>query len=180
MASMSIGRTAEFEEILLPHASLADRCWLRSRWRHRRSSAHGFPHEAEPNTFSGSDARIVAQTKRCTDASLHALESRPCRSTGQAKRQAHLWTAAQLVGGSASGQPRGESSPARVQNIRRSRPGSNQSHGVRNNDAWRLPGSTPHDRHRLAVSSMALALGVPQLGVGLPEPGRHGSSSEHA
>ena len=90
MASMSIGRTAEFEEILLPHASLADRCWLRSRWRHRRSSAYGSQHEAEPNTFSGSGVPTLPRSEHGSGARRCALEAPPCRSAGQAKRRAHL------------------------------------------------------------------------------------------
>jgi len=41
-----------------------------------------------------------------------------------------------------------------------------------------LRGQAPRE-HRLAVSAVALVLGVPQLGHQLPGPGRHGSSSEH-
>jgi hypothetical protein len=127
MASRSIGRTAEFEEILLPHASLADRCWLRSRWRHRRSSAYGSQHVAEPNTFSGSCAPSFARAGRWGGVTRHALESRPFRPAGQAKRPAHLRRGSQLGGGSAGGQPRGEQSPGRVPNVCRSRPGADQA-----------------------------------------------------
>jgi hypothetical protein len=85
----------------------------------------------------------LARTGRCGGVSLHALESRPFRPAGQAKRRAHLGRGSQLDGGSSSGQPRGEQSPGRVQIVCRSRPGANQSDGVRNNGAWRLAGSSP-------------------------------------
>ena len=85
----------------------------------------------------------------------HALESHPFRPAGQAKRRAHLGRGSQLCGGSSSGQPRGEQSPGRVQNVCRSRPGANPSDGVRNYGAGRLAGSSPTKHGSSSLRSRA-------------------------
>jgi len=105
------------------------------------------------------------------EVTLHALEARPFRSAGQAKRRAHLRRGSQLDGGSASGQPRGEQSPRSRPEYLPVRSGANQSDGVRNSGARRRAGSSPR-KNSFAVSAVALVLGVPQLGHQLPGPGR--------
>ena len=108
----------------------------------RISGVGRWPHQTH---FQGRASAPLPRADAAEVANLRAQETRPCHPVGQAKRRAYSNGASQLVGGSAGGQPRGESTTGRVQNVRRSRSGSNQTVGVRNNGARRPPGSTPHE-----------------------------------
>jgi len=108
------------------------------------------PHEAAPATLSGSGISTLPsrhgrglKPRRPRNSSVPP--GRPVKATGSPPKRVLG------VGGSAGGQPRGDSSTGRVQNVRRSRPGSNQSDRGSLGDwatgrkgAGRRPGSTPH------------------------------------
>ena len=121
------------------------------------------PHEAAPATLSGSGISTLPsrhgrglKPRRPRNSSVPP--GRPVKATGSPPKRVLG------VGGSAGGQPRGKSSTGRVQNVRRSRPGSNQSDRGSLGD-WakrrRETSGVNAPSSVFTVSTTALVLGAP-------------------
>ena len=107
-----------------------------------------------------------------TCVKAHALlRSLPCHFDWPAE-----WTSVEGPSSLADGQPRGESTRARVQNVRQSRSGSNQSDGVRLGDSAHegMRGQCPRIRFSYSLLIRARPW-LPQFCHGLPGPARRGS-----
>ena len=178
MASLSIGapRNRKNSFFVTRYSRIAVDA---SRCLHRRASVAGVSCEAAPNTFSGSGIQALARPRHSDSISRRAREAHPCRGSGQAKRRAHLprrVLVRRRLGPQAASR--------RI--VLRSRPGcppvpAGTQSKPRGQEQWRREtcGVSAPREHRLAVSLVALVLGRPQFGVGLPGPGRLGLASGH-